>query len=369
MQKNRWKTRLGIAVMIVMLAAVTGCNGNGSGKVTVKTPPIREANAKVELKRIDRQDDSYGLAWLSDTEIISTKSPLWKESELYAHSLIKEKDPDRRLGVENAITVNPSPLRTHLFVSNRMEASFVNMKDGIKTPLDINDGTYSILNGDVRGAWLGEEGYVLAVTYGLGIAELDGRITPILKMNGRQFPVKVESAPDKSIPDGYLVYFIDQAHSLYKLRVVTGTQSLPMSKGEPELIRQHVADFSVSPDGNHLALSVETGDNNNTLTLMQRDAPLKETIVAEGRLARQMSWSPDGSKLAYSLFNLERGSSGLYVMDTKSGYMTLVSLYPNLKSLLVWSPDSNLLMMSQENPEMNLTTENTKLMTEIYRFK
>lgn len=369
LKTHRWRYKLGFAAMAVMIAVVTGCSGTGSEKVTVKNPPVRETGGKVELERIDRQSDSYGLAWLSDSEIISTKSPKWMEGDLYVHSLVKEKDPDRKLGVQHALTVNPSPQQSYLFISNRMGASFLNLADGKETPLDVSDGTYSVLNGDVRGAWVEEKAYVFAAAYGLGVAGTGGNVTPILKMKDQQSVMKVEAFSDSSDPNRFTVYFLDSSDTLYKLRVANGQFNRPTAEADPELVRKKIADFSISPDGTNLALVEETGDNKNTVYFIPAGKPGKETKLAEGRLARQMSWSPDGSKLAYSLFNLERGGSGLYVMDTMTGHMTLVSLYPNLQSLLVWSPDGNQLMMSQENPEMNLTTTHTKLMTEIYRFK
>jgi hypothetical protein len=357
--------------MAVLLTVMAGCGGSGTGNVTVKDPPNRETGGKMELVQIERKDDLYGLAWLSDTEIISTRKPLWMEGMIYVHSQGGAKGPDRELGIHSALTVNPSPDRTHLFVSNRMNASFVQIADGKRVSLDVSDETYSgHLNGDVRGAWIGENAYLLVTTYGLSVAGIHGDTTLVWTMKEYSESIlKVEAVPDLEDPNRFKAYFLDQRGVLYKMNVVFDHLNHPSAKGEPQQVRTKVVDFSVSADGSKLAVAVETSENKNTVYLMETGTPDKATVLAEGRLAKQISWSPDGSKLAYSLFNLERGGSGLYVMDTKEGRTALVSLYPNLQSMLTWSPDGNRLMMSQENPEMNLTTERTKLMTEIYRFK
>ncbi|MGN7356414.1 hypothetical protein ACTHPF_03545 [Paenibacillus sp. SAF-054] len=369
MKKTRWRL-IGCAALAVMIAAVTGCSGTGSENVTVINPPIREAAGKVELERIDRQEDSYGLAWLSDSEIITTHQPKWMEGELTVHSLVKEKEPDRPLGVRNALTVNPSPDLTRLFISNQMEAGFVNLADGTTTKLDIHEGMTSSLNGNVRGVWVRDQAYVLATGDELVLAESgSGQVTPLVQLKDAQTIVKIDAASRTADPGRFTVYYLDQDHALYALDAAPFQHHGSEGVQAPKLIRGKVEDFSVSPDGSRLAVAEETGDNKNTVLLIPADGKGETTILAEGRLARQISWSPDGSKLAYSLFNLERGGSGLYVMDAKTGHTTLVSLYPNLQSLLLWSPDGRRLMMSQENPEMNLTTVNTKLMTEIYRFK
>ncbi|GIO29357.1 MULTISPECIES: PD40 domain-containing protein [Paenibacillus] len=357
------------AAMAVASALLGGCAGSGGDQVTVKPPPIRAESGKIELEQIIRLEDAYGFAWLSDSEIISTKKPKWMEAPLYVHSLVREKDPEKTLGVQEALTVNPSPEGKVLFVSNQMKASFLRMEDLKKIPLDVSNGNGSILNGNVRGAWLEEKAYLFASADGLVVADLDGNAASVLKFKDGQAPVKVEAAVDPKDPKRFTAYFIDEERKVYSLKIVIEDSRFPKAEGSPELLETNAADFSVSPDGTRLAVAKETGENANRLELVKTGETGTGTTLIEGRLIRQISWSPDGSKLAYSLFNLERGGSGLYVMNTKTGHTTLVSLYPNLQSLLIWSPDGNQLMMSQENPEMNLTTERTKLMTEIYRFK
>ena len=370
MKKNaKRKLAKVVAAITASLAILAGCSENGGARVTVKNPPIREETGKIELGQIVRLEDAYGFAWLSDTEIIASKKPKWMEEPLYVHSLVKEKDPDRALGVQDALTVNPSPGGGMLFVSNQMKASFV-YADGLKKiPLQASSGNESSLNGNVRGAWLGDRAYLFAEVDGLAVAGLDGQVASVMKLKDGQDVIKVEAVPDPKDPNRFTGYFIDRDSSVYKLRIVIEESRFPKAEGKPELIRTRAADFSVSPDGSRLAVAEETGDHANTLELVGTGATEKPTRLTEGRLIRQIAWSPDGSKLAYSMFNLERGGSGLYVMDAKTGHTTLVSLYPNLQSILIWSPDGDRLMMSQEHPEMNLTTERTKLMTEIYRFK
>lgn len=364
MKKWLWQRHIGIAALTVVIAITAGCSGAG-GSVTVKNPPIRESAGKVELERIDRLDDLYGLAWLSADEMIGTGKPKWMEAELTVHSLVKAKDPDRPLGIEHALTVNPSPDPSMLFVSNMIDASFVRIQDGMKTGIQVNDGAYSILNGNVRGAWIGNRGYLLATVYELSVAGLDGRITPIHKLKQDEVVVKAEAVLDPSNADKFTAYYLNQDGELYRLDASFDASSKPKATAEPILIRKKVADFSAAPGGGMLAIAVESGDNRNSVILQPVNDKGQATTIAEGSLARQIVWSPDGSRLAYALFNLERGGSGLYVMDAKTGHTTLVSLYPNLQSLLAWSPDGIRLM----NPEMNLTATGAKLLTEIYTFK
>lgn len=366
---TKWTFKAVLAAMAVTLALLTGCSESGGGRVTIKTPPIREETGKIELEQIVRLEDAYGFGWLTDTEIISSKKPKWMEEPLYVHSLVKEKDPDRALGVQEALTVNPSPEGKVLFVSNQMKASLIRLNESKKIPLEVSNGSESTLNGNVRGAWLGEKAYLFASIDGLVIADTSGNVTQAAKFKDGEDVIKVEAVPDPTDVNRYTAFYIDRKNTVYRLRIVFEGSRFPKIEGNPEPVREHTADFSVSPDGSRLAVSEETGENANVLYLVKTGEPGKPTKLTEGRFIRQISWSPDGSKLAYSMFNLERGGSGLYVMDAKTGHTTLVSLYPNLQSLLIWSPSGDRLMMSQEHPEMNLTTERTKLMTEIYRFK
>jgi hypothetical protein len=362
-------TSLGVLLAAALMFTTTGCSGQTGQQITVKEPPVQEKSENLVLEEIKRLDGVYGMAWLSDEEILTTSAPKWMEGELSTHDVQTGKD--HPIGIASGMWVNLSPDRKYAYIyeNSRMQASFVRMADGKRVRVQMGDGDISILNGQVQGAWLDNQTYVIATVQGLSQATLDGKVTPVAILGEQETVVKVLSAPSSSSQKLNRLYYLNNHKQLYVLPINSGTSDKSENAAKATLVQSQVVDFTLSPDGTQAAFAIETKENENALVVTKLDQTKQGKVITSGRFVRQLSWSPDGSKLAFALFNLERGTTGLYVMNTLTGYMTPVSYYPNLQSVLWWSPSGKQLMMSQENQEMNLDTPNSKLLTEMYRLK
>jgi len=94
-----------------------------------------------------------------------------------------------------------------------------------------------------------------------------------------------------------------------------GLWSVPVTGGEPKLVRRRATFGDYSPDGSRIAF-VEDGGFGDLF--VARTAGGKAQKLATGEIVVPR-WSPDGTRIAYN-----DGSGGVYVVDVETGERTLV---------------------------------------------
>ncbi|MFC9774760.1 TolB family protein [Paenibacillus chitinolyticus] len=188
---------------------------------------------------------------------------------------------------------------------------------------------------ELSGAWVDDKSY-LAV-----LAEQKSRLVRF-GIDGEMTPVEHENV------ESGIVKAVFKAGRLY---VLSGERELTVTEtgggGARAWTRSGVSDFALSPDGRQIALVCGTGPDQSALVLADAVRGGSEKTAARGRLLGQLSWSPDGSRVAFSVFSPDQGMTGLYVMNADSGRMIPVSYKPNLKSVIDWSPAGTSFMVSE----------------------
>jgi eukaryotic-like serine/threonine-protein kinase len=97
------------------------------------------------------------------------------------------------------------------------------------------------------------------------------------------------------------------------------------------------ADFSVSSNG---AIAYQSFASRSQLVWVDREgrqvgsAGPVDVNVKAGRL------SPDGTKLATAIYDIERGAQNLWIVDIKTNAARQLTLDPGVRDAPVWSPDS-----------------------------
>jgi len=109
-----------------------------------------------------------------------------------------------------------------------------------------------------------------------------------------------------------------------------GLWSVPVTGGEPALVRKAATFGDVSPDGTQIAF-VEDGGFGDLFVAPTAGGTAQKLASGEIVVPR---WSPDGTRIAYN-----DGSSAVYVVDVQSGEQTLVV---NTQHLPTWVDDNTL---------------------------
>jgi Tol biopolymer transport system component len=108
---------------------------------------------------------------------------------------------------------------------------------------------------------------------------------------------------------------------LYNMPTIEGEQerydlwSVPVTGGEPTLVRRAATFGDYSPDGNQIAF-VEDGGFGDLFVAPTAGGRAQKLATGEIVVPR---WSPDGTRIAYN-----DGSGGVYVVDVRTGDQTLV---------------------------------------------
>ena len=105
------------------------------------------------------------------------------------------------------------------------------------------------------------------------------------------------------------------------------------------------------------------------LNVSDYDGHDPQTIVASKDPILSPAWAPNGEKLAYVKFEVERGRTSLRVHDLSTGNITEVSSRPGINGAPTWSPDGNKLAMTlsfRGNPDIyvyDLRSKNLRQLT------
>lgn len=117
--------------------------------------------------------------------------------------------------------------------------------------------------------------------------------------------------------------------------------------GEKGYFLSRIAYVTAQEEGGRLRyrMVVSDYDGKNPQTVASSRDPLMSPV-----------WSPDGEKLAYVGFDVERGRTSLRVHDLTSGRVEEISSRPGINGAPAWSPDGGSLAMTLSytgNPEIH----------------
>jgi Tol biopolymer transport system component len=112
--------------------------------------------------------------------------------------------------------------------------------------------------------------------------------------------------------------------------------SVPVSGGEPTLVRRDAAGGSLSPDARTIAYIQGSGLFGDVWLADADGADARPLVTGEGELMPPR-WSPDGSRIAYA----DEGRGGTYIVDVGTGETTRVLDAPTSPA---WLDDHTLIL-------------------------
>ncbi|EFM08666.1 putative lipoprotein [Paenibacillus curdlanolyticus YK9] len=334
----------------IAISLLAGCSSSASEERVVIQKPDKEINVitpekkpveeAVEVDRIDKFEGVRGMDWLTESEIIISREnkerpPITVEGEkryplnLFAYDLNTGKErllvADENNKHANFAVLSPS--KAYMFYKMNIEESayayILNLKTGEKKQVSeelvpIRDGVW---DGDDTVVFAGIPGQVFA-------AHPDRNTEKLLSDAGR--------AMNPVMSQGVL-YYTD---------MLTLKAYQPKS-GKTSTISAKVENVMPSPDGNQLAIVKMTGDTERTLVITDLKGNVKKTL-STGTQIFGVSWSPDGTKLAYNLIDeAENGVKGIVVANASTGKTTFATIdVPYASDPVAWSPSGKKLVAS-----------------------
>lgn len=106
------------------------------------------------------------------------------------------------------------------------------------------------------------------------------------------------------------------------------------------------------------------------LVVADYDGKNPQTVVSSRDPLMSPAWSPDGEKLAYVAFDVDRGRTVLRVQDLTSGEVKEISARPGINGAPAWSPSGDKLAMALSftgNPEIYSYDLRTQELTRLTR--
>ncbi|PYE50903.1 hypothetical protein HUB98_15470 [Paenibacillus barcinonensis] len=348
---NCMKAAFGALGAVALLTTVACGNtiepsGNTQGAktgtdITVKDNTNTSVYQNFKLEKIDKLPNMRGVAWLSESEIItdkentSMKSVRVEGEERYPHNLYmvdltKGTDTLLKESEVNLGAPQVSPDGQHLFYWETEETTgwpfILNLQSGEAVAAGKQDGFIQ------EGAWLDNEHVVFANMKGdLISAALDGS-TKVLVETG-SFNVSSIKVSNNVI---YYITGEDGQLNAYDAKT-----------GEVRQVLKSVEWVIPSNDGTRLAIVKRTADTKRALVLTDLEGNEKATL-ARGTQIFGTSWSGDDSKIAYTINSDKDNEKGLFVSNTESAEQFQISAdMDNVADALAWSPQGNKILLSQ----------------------
>ncbi|WP_151735586.1 PD40 domain-containing protein [Paenibacillus tengchongensis] len=310
-------------------------------RITVLDDTSESVYTKLRLEGIDRIDGVRALDWISGEALLVSRENRTLKPEtvegverypvnLYTHSLADGTQTPLLEGENDYGAALMSP--DHQYMLYRQIDDFIadghimNLETG--QSVKVSDAPFS----SEEGEWADDRHIVFP--------DMEGNIRRTAVDGSSEIVVK-PGVPyvHEVVQSGDTLYYVtgeDMQLSVYN----TGSK-------ETAVLKKSVVWVIPSPDGSRLALVERTRPGEMVLTLCDA-AGNEQARLASGQQVFGASWSPDGSKLAYSLIPENSGSdpSGVFITEVESGEQTPVLADIGISNQLRWSPSGNALLAS-----------------------
>ncbi|CAM4214974.1 PD40 domain-containing protein [Paenibacillus typhae] len=341
---------LAVAGLAVILS-VTACRSGetearqiiekAGTKITVMDNTSESVYTRLQLEGIDKVEGVRGLDWISEDVIAVDKenrslAPQIIEGieryphNLYQHNLSSGEEAGLVEGDKNYGAVQLSPDKQYLLYKEAEDivglGYIMTLESGTSVPVD--EAPFRIEEGE----WA-DDGHVI-------FPGMDGVI----------YRTDVQGAKE-SVVDPGLPYVHEVVQSGSIVYYVTGEDmqltAYDTDSKQPKVLKKSVVWVVPSPDGSKLAIVKRTKPGEMVLVLCDSEGN-EQTELASGQQVFGTSWSPDGSKLAYSLTaeNPADDQNGVFITELESGEQTQLLGDIEIADQLRWSPSGKKLLAS-----------------------
>lgn len=118
----------------------------------------------------------------------------------------------------------------------------------------------------------------------------------------------------------------------------------------------------------YIAVTQDNGNRQYQLVVADYDGHDAATIYSSLDPVMSPAWSPDGSRIAYVAFDVDRGRTSLRVQEVATGEIREISSRPGINGAPAWSPDGSRLAMTlsyQGSPDIYVYGLRTNQLTRL----
>lgn len=341
-------------ICMVLVTTFTACSAQNPGDrqviektgktITVLDKSTEPVYSDVTLDKIDTFEGVRGTDWLDDNTIMiykenkTQKQMVVEGQKMYPRNLYLV---DLKTKEEKIIDSKPynqtfarfSPNKRNIFYKQNIEEDFtgyiLNMESKVNIRItEISDIVF------YDGSWVDNDIVVFP--------DMKGNIQ-LVNVNGRvEATYKTSQAGKNSVINTYKldnrIYYTTHYGQMYVMNIDTM---------ETKNVKDKVVWLVPSPDSKIFAMVKQTGQTKRALVLTDLEGNEKSSVIAEGTQIFNASWSPDQTKLAYTVISDTGTSRGLFVSDIKTQKVTqLLTDIDFSPDALTWSPSGKKILVS-----------------------
>ncbi len=350
--------RNSILLIAAMLITLSSCAPKSQERTVIeKDDKIitviegEEAAGSEELliEKIEEFKNIRGLDWQDEEKLLISKEnknvdKIQSEGEaFYPNNLyiFDTKTKEAKILKEdrsNQAFAKFSPDKKHIFYKKNSEETargYIMDSDGNNEVLITGDNAIHVMAGN----WIDNE-RVFYPDFSGTVYEAD-----ISGKNFKLVQLKAKSI-NKAYKIGDQIYFISLEGELIKYDTVTDSQSV---------VEKDVFDVIPSQNPNRIAYIKMNQDEKDALIVCDNDFSNKKILVESENISGT-SWSPDNTRIVYSISSDDKGNSGTYVSDLKTGKSTRIALSKDVLNLS-WSPSGKKLAICQVHTDEDVNPD------------
>ncbi|WP_028563803.1 TolB family protein [Paenibacillus pinihumi] len=378
-----------VAGLVAVIGLLPGC-GLQSNKgeavtpltsgatLTVKDMAVEQSAGKVEVSQIERIENTSGMAWLSDKQVLLQQEEIRQQGKgkepFYSHtSVIYNVDTKAKTPWEwGEGTVWLSPDGKHAFIAEaktskyNLSGQIINLINGLSQAVKLELGI-------VTAGWADNNTLLLSVGHTVERIDIPSGNSSVISLHGGEDSsvtgknekeniylvdgvrkIKrslVEIKKHGSGSSGYgsdysLIALYPIKDTIYYIDDQFKLKSIPIKGGEPSVLAANIIEAAPSPDGSRVALVQQIGET-EMLVLADSHGNIQGDAVARGNLIQRLSWSPDMKVLLFSVYSeAQGGMNGLYAFDLEAGKVTALADIQSLSYPIRWAPGSRQFMIT-----------------------
>jgi len=308
-------------------------------RITVMENTSESVYTKLKLEGIDKLEGMRGMDWVTEDQIAVDKEnrtfppEMIEGQERYPHNLYLHDLPsgEEKPLLEGKLSYGFGRLsadKKHMFYKEVYESTGIGYIMNLETGASVKTGDAEFMADE--GVWSDDEHVIYP--------NMEGNIMAADVQGGLELAVDTGVGyVHNVVQSGSIIYYISQEDSRLT--------AYDTETGQSTVLKQSVVWAIPSPDGSRMAIVKRTKSGEMVLVLCDSKGNEQSTLAA-GQQIFGTSWSPDGSKLAYTTTSGSGNESSLLITEIETGEQTPVWNNIQVSDKLRWSPSGKKLLAS-----------------------
>lgn len=342
---------LAIAMTVTSLVA---CNSNSQGRTTIKDgdktitivePESTTGTAEIKVEKIEEYKDIRALDWQDEDKLlvskkntnvdkISSEGEEFYPNNLYIFDTNTKEYKILKEESANQLFAEFSPDKKHIFYKANSEETargYIMDSQGQNVVSITGDKTMHVM----AGKWIDNERVVYPdFSNSIYEGDISGKIVELVNLSSESVNFVFKKGDD--------LYYLTSKLDLKKYN---------LDSKEKSVLDESVFKMYPSKDLSRIAYVKMTKDEKAELIVVDTNSSKK--TLTEGMSISQVAWSPDNTRLVFSITKEDSGENGTYLYDLKSGNITRISLFDEIIGFS-WSPSGKKILVCRFDKEYNI---------------